>query len=252
MSIHSTRTEKILRIVVLLAFLTIWELLADFKIIDPFFVSSPLHIIQSAQWLFANGLWNDIRVSLAEFLWGMGLAVIFGIALGWLLGWYRTLNVMVEPMIAALNAAPRVALLPLLILCLGIGIESKVAAVFMGAFFPIVFNVMKGVSTIDKNLLQLSRSFGANDLQVFTSLGVPSSLPFLMAGLNIAIGRGLVGVFLGELIGGQAGVGFMMVQAGATFQTDKVFVGLVLLTGFGYALTELIKFFEKRFEKWRY
>ena len=244
--------DKLLRIFSVSLFLLTWELISYFEIVNPFFISSPSRIYISAQRLFANGLWEDIWVSLAEFLLGMSLAIIFGILTGWMLGWYRTIQVIFEPFITTMNAAPRVALLPLFILWLGIGIESKVAAVFMGAFFPIVFNVMKGVATLDKDLLQLARSFGAKDLMVFFSLVIPASVPFIMVGLHIAIGRGIVGVVLGEMIGGQAGVGHMMAVAGATFQTDRVFVGLLLLTGFGYTLTEGIKLLELKFEKWRY
>lgn len=251
MSSATAWSEKILVILVAFIFLGVWELLPALKLVDPFFISSPLRIIRAAQWLFAHGLWNDILVSLEEFLWGMALAILAGVMLGWALGWYRMLNIAVEPFIAMMNAAPRVALLPLLILWLGIGIESKIAAVFLGAFFPIVITVMKGVRTIDHNLLDLARSFGANGAQVFTSLAIPSTVPYIVAGLYIAVGRGLVGVVIGELLASQAGVGHMMARAGSTFQTDKVFVGLVLLTVFGYILTELIKMIEKKFETWR-
>ena len=251
MNSNLSRNEKILVFATTLVFLAVWELLSDLKWVDPFFISSPVRIIRSAEWLFTHGLWTDIRVSLTEFFWGMGLAIFFGVVMGWALGWYRTLSVVVEPFITMMNAAPRVALLPLLILWLGIGVESKIAAVFMGAFFPIVFTVMQGVRTIDKGLFELSRSFGANDLQVFTTLAVPSSVPYIMTGLHIAVGRGLVGVVIGELLAAQAGVGYMMSRASASFQTDKVFVGLVLLTGFGYVLSEILKSIDKYFESWR-
>ncbi len=251
MNYAPARYDKLLVLLAMLVFLAIWELLPSLKLVDPFFISSPSRIIHSAQWLFAHGLWNDIRVSLIEFLWGMGLAIILGVVLGWGLGWYRMLSVIVEPFITMMNAAPRVALLPLLILWLGIGIESKIAAVFLGAFFPIVFTVMKGVRTIDRSLFELARSFGANDARVFATLAIPSTVPYIMAGLHIAVGRGLVGVVIGELLAAQAGIGYMMARASSNFQTDKVFVGLILLTGFGYAITELIKMIEKHFESWR-
>ena len=251
MNASLTRNEKILVFTITLVFLSVWELVSTLKWADPFFISSPSRIIRSAQWLFAHGLWTDIRVSLTEFLWGMGLAIFLGVVMGWALGWYRTLSVVVEPFITMMNAAPRVALLPLLILWLGIGVESKIAAVFMGAFFPIVFTVMKGVRTIDKGLFELARSFGANDLQVFFTLAIPSSVPYIMTGLHIAVGRGLVGVVIGELLAAQAGIGYMMSRASSSFQTDKVFVGLVLLTGFGYVLTEVLKMIDKYFDSWR-
>lgn len=244
-------SRRFLAIIVLVALLTLWEVLPDLRLVDPFFTSSPSRIALAAQWLFAHGFWHDILVSLEEYLWGMALAIVAGVLLGWGIGWNRTVGAILEPYVTVFNAAPRVALFPLLILWLGIGIESKIAAVFMGAFFPIVFTVMKGVRSMDANLIQLARSFGARDLQIFSTLAMPSSVPFIVAGLEIAVGRGLVGVVIGELLAAQAGVGFMMSRASATFQTDKVFVGLALLTGFGYAVTELIKLIERRVETWR-
>jgi len=243
--------RRALAIVVFLALVGLWELLPALGLADPFFTSSPSRIAESARWLFAHGLWEDIRVSLVEYGWGMLLAVLIGVLLGWGLGWNETAAGLVEPYITVLNAAPRVAILPLLILWLGIGVESKIAAVFLGAFFPIVFTVMKGVRTVDASLIQLARSFGANDLRIFASIVMPSWVPFIVAGLQIAVGRGLVGVVIGELLAARAGVGHMMAMAASSFQTDKVFVGLLLLTGFGYLLTEMIKIAERHFETWR-
>jgi NitT/TauT family transport system permease protein len=231
--------------------LVVWEVLPSTGAINPFFTSSPSRIVKAAQWLFQNGLWNDILVSLGEFILGMFLAILLGIFIGFMIGWYGTLRAIVEPYVNMLNATPRVALFPLLILWLGIGIESKIAAVFLGAFFPIVISVMKGVKTVDPELIKCARSFGAKDRQVFTTLTLPACLPFIVSGLQIGVGRGLVGVVIGEMLASQAGVGHMMAQASATFQTDKVFVGLVLLTGFGFVLTEIIKQIEKRFDSWR-
>jgi len=234
-----------------LVFVGLWELLPALGVADPFFVSSPSRIFKAGHWLFAHGFWYDIWVSLIEFTLGMILAIVFGVVTGFLIGWYRSLNAMFEPFITILNATPRIALLPLIILWLGIGMQSKVAAVFLGAFFPIAITVMKGVRNIDETLLRCAHSFGASDHQVILTLAAPSSVPFLVAGLHIGVGRGLVGMVIGELLAAQAGVGFMMSRSASLFQTDKVFVGLLLLAGFGYFLTVLLKFIEKRIENWR-
>jgi ABC-type nitrate/sulfonate/bicarbonate transport system permease component len=246
------RYEKpLLAISAMVVFLSFWEILPSIGLANPFFTSSPSRIWRAALWLSANGLGTDIRVSLWEFTAGFVLALILSIPLGLLLGWYRRLNAMFEPFVSMLNATPRIALLPLIILWLGIGIESKIAAVFLGAFFPILINIMAGVNTIDENLLKCARSFGARDGQVFATLALPSSIPFIMAGMRLAIGRGLVGVVVGEMMAAQYGVGHMMAMSSAMFQTDRVYVGLILLTGFGYILTEMAKRLEKHFETWR-
>lgn len=235
----------------LLAFLLGWELLAWTGWIKPLFISSPSRIWRAGQWLFANGFWNDIRVSLAEFSAGLGLSLLVGVPVGVLLGWYGRLRAMFDPMLTALYATPRVAFVPLLILWLGIGVQSKIAVVFMGAVFPILINISAGLRSLDETLVRCARTFGANDRQLFVTVALPSSLPFLVAGMKLAIGRALVGVIVGELVASNAGVGHMMSVAGATFQTDKVFVGVILLAGFGWMMTMLIGLLESRFNAWR-
>ena len=246
------RYEKtILALSAVVVFVILWEVLPNLGLLNPFFTSSPSRIWHAAQWLFANGLWEDIWVSLSEFTTGFGLALLAGILLGLLFGWYWRLEAITEPFVTMANATPRVALLPLIILWLGIGIESKVAAVFLGAFFPILVNVIAGVKTVDATLLKCARSFGANDRQVFITLALPTSVPFIVAGMQLAVGRGLVGVVVGEMLAAQAGVGHTMAISSAMFQTDRVFVCLILLSGFGYGLTLLVKRLEKYFERWR-
>lgn len=139
----------------------------------------------------------------------------------------------------------------MLILWLGIGIKSKIAVVFLGCIFPILVNTITAMKTLDPLLLKCAKSFGANDYQIFTTIAIPSSLPLIISGMRLAVGRGLVGVVVGELVASTAGVGHMMSIAGATFQTDKLFVGIVFLSASGYLMTELLKQLEKKFDNWR-
>jgi NitT/TauT family transport system permease protein len=220
-------------------------------LVQPLFTSSPSRILIAARWLAGNGLWNDIWISLMEFSIGFSLAVIVGVPLGVLLGWYRRWHAVFDPFITMLYTTPRVALLPLLILWLGIGLSSKIAVVFLGAIFPILINVTAGMRTIDETLLQCARSFGAKDRQIFTTLALPSSVPFTLSGLRIGVGRALVGVVVGEMVASTGGIGHMMAVAGSTFQTDKVFVGIFLIAGFGYGITSLLNRLERRFDSWR-
>lgn len=232
-------------------FLIIWELAPRLGWVKPIFTSSPSRILIAGRWLFANGLWYDIWVSLTEFWLGFGLAVLIGVPLGIGLGWFRRLRAMLEPFVVVMYSVPRVALLPLIILWVGIGIESKIAIVFLGAIFPILISVMTGVRMVDELLVRCARTFGANDRQLLLTVVTPSTVPFMIAGLRLGAGRGLVGVVVGELVASSAGVGHMMSRAGATFQTDKVFVGVLLLALFGLFLSELFKYLEARVEPWR-
>ncbi len=250
-SLFKRYEHSVLAALGILTLLALWELLPALGLVRPMFTSSPSRILTAARWLAANGLWDDIVISTTEFSIGFSLAVLVGVPLGVLLGWYHRWYALVEPLVTMLYTTPRVALLPLLILWLGIGLASKIAVVFLGALFPILINVIAGMRTIDETLLMCARSFGATDRKIFTTLALPSSVPFTLAGLRIGVGRALVGVVVGEMVASTGGIGHMMSVAGSTFQTDKVFVGIVLIATFGYAITSVLNRLERRFDCWR-
>lgn len=251
MSAIKQNDHKVIGIVSVLTFLLLWELVYQLALIRPIFTSAPSRIIIAAQWLFANGLWYDIWISTLEFTLGFGSAMLVGIVSGMILGWNRQLGAIFEPFINLFNATPRIALLPLLILWLGIGLLSKVAVVFLGALFPILVNTISGLRTLDPSLVYCARAFGATPRQILLTIGLPSAVPFILAGMRLGVGRGLVSVVVAELVAANACVGYMMHIAGSTFQTDKVFVGLFLIAGTGYTLTAILSTFERHFERWR-
>jgi NitT/TauT family transport system permease protein len=235
----------------MLLFLALWELIPWLGLVKPLFTSSPSRIFVAAQWLFANGLWYDIWVSTRAFMLGFGLAIVAGIPIGVGLGWSRRLRALFEPFVVVLYTVPRVALLPLIILWLGIGIGSKVGIVFLGAVFPIIINVMSGIRTADETLLKCGRAFGATNRQLMLTIAVPGSIPFMITGMRLGASRALVGIVVGELVASSAGIGHMMSRAGATFQTDKVFVGVILLAIFGLVLSKSLGALEARVDSWR-
>jgi ABC-type nitrate/sulfonate/bicarbonate transport system permease component len=280
----------VLGVVAVLVFLTFWEGVGNrwtyfgwqlpfasaLPQINPMFTSSPSRIILAGDKLFFDGglgavlgalaagnmagawqaiakgsIWKDIWVSFQEFAWGYAMAVVFGIPFGMITGWYRRINYVFEPFVSALYATPRVALLPLFIIWFGIGINSKIAVVFAGAVFPIIISVFSGMRTLDANLVKCARSFGANDWQIFRTIALPGSVPFIITGLRLAVGRALIGVVVGELYAATAGVGYLITVAGATFQTDKVFVGVMIICFSGLTMMELLKGLEHRVEPWR-
>ncbi len=242
-------------------FLLVWESMGGalsrynpipFLRINPMFMSAPSLIFKAAVDMFSSGeIYHDLKISSIEFFWGYLLAVGVAIPFGILTGWYKRLSYIFDPFVNAMNATPRVALLPLVIIWLGIGILSKVGIIFLGAVFPMLINARDGVKTTPLNLINAARSFGASEWQVFKSVVFPSTLPFLLTGLRIAVGRALVGVLVGELYAATAGIGFMITVAGATFQTDKVFVGVLIFAISGIVLTDILDRIEHRFDKWR-
>jgi ABC-type nitrate/sulfonate/bicarbonate transport system permease component len=236
----------------MLAFLALWEAAVQFGWINPLFTSSPSRIVRTAVELFADGgIFYDIEVSGYEFLVGYGMAVVIGVPLGILMGWYSRIDAVLDPFVSALYATPRIALLPLMMIWFGIGIASKIAIVFLGAVFPILVNTITGVRTINADFIKVARSFGSSDRQLFLTVALPSSIPMLLTGLRLGLAHALVGIVVGEMYGATEGLGFLIATSGARFQTDKVMVGIILIAAAGVALTELLRFIEQRFERWR-
>jgi NitT/TauT family transport system permease protein len=233
------------------AVLGLWEAVSRTGAVKPLFLSSPSRIVATAIHMLASGeLVEHLRVSGAEFLAGYALALA-AIPLGLLTGWYRRLNFALDPFLTALYVTPRVALMPLIILWIGIGLWSKVAIVFLGAFFPICISTIAGVRTVDPVHLRVARSFQATQWRLFLTIVVPSCVPFILAGLRLGVGRGLVGVVVGELFGATAGIGYLISVAGSGFETDRVFVGVAVLCTFGLLCNEALVRLERRVEAWR-
>ena len=250
---YLNQEKKILGTVAVIIFLTAWELTGNtLQLINPMFMSAPSLVFKAGYQMFASGeIWNDLYISGIEFAWGYLLSVVFAVPFGILVGWYKRASYVFDPFINAMNATPRIALLPLVIIWLGIGILSKVGIIFLGAVFPILINTRDGVKTTPHNLLTAARSFGASEWVIFKSVVLPSTLPFILTGLRLGVGRALIGVMVGELYAATAGIGFMITVAGATFQTDKVFVGVLVFAISGMTAMELLTRLESRFDTWR-
>ena len=250
---YLSQEKKILGAAGVTIFLIIWELVGNvLQLINPMFMSAPSLIAKAAIDLFSSGeIYNDLYISGTELLWGYLLSAVVAIPFGIMVGWYKKMSYIFDPFINAMNATPRVALLPLVIIWLGIGILSKVGIIFLGAVFPILINSRDGVKTTPLNLLNAARSFGASEWMIFKAVVLPSTIPFILSGLRQGLGRAIVGVMVGELYAATAGIGFMITVAGATFQTDKVFVGVLVFALTGMIGTEILAKIEKRFDKWR-
>jgi NitT/TauT family transport system permease protein len=229
-----------------------WEVGANVGFVDLFFFSSPSRILAAGVQEVQNPrLWNDFQVSGTELVVGYVLAVVTAIPLGLFAGWYRKFNYFIDPWLNFLNSLPRVALLPLIVLWVGVGIWSKILVVFLGAFFSIMINTLVGVRTADAHLLEVARSFRASQTRIFTTVVLPGSVPFILAGLRLGVGRALIGVIVGELYSSNAGIGYMITIASHTLQTDRMLFGVLLLTFMGVLLVEVLRQVERRFQAWR-
>jgi NitT/TauT family transport system permease protein len=221
--------------------------------LKPIFISSPTLVAQAAfRMFFVTGeIWRDLAWSGLGYVLGLALAIAVGILLGLAAGWYRRFSYAAEPFLSALNATPQVAFLPLIVIWIGTGLSARVFIIFLLAVLPIAINAQAAVRTTDPRLVKVAASFGASDWRLFRTIILPGALPFLLAGLRLAIGRGMIGVVVGEIYGSAAGIGAMISQAGSRFETAKVFVGVLTIVAAGVLLVEIVQRLERRFDVWR-
>lgn len=235
--------------------LLVWEALPHLVTLGAgtkMYFTTPSHVGATLWTMMVNGtLWAPLGVSATGFGVGLLLSIAVGLPLGVLLGRSRTLNAMFDPFITAFNATPRLVFLPLLMLWFGLGVWSKVVIVFIGALFPILINTYEGVRNADRLLINVVRSFGASEWDVARLVVVPNALPYIIAGLRLAIGRAVLGVVVAEFFGAEQGLGVVMVQAASRYQVDVVFAGLVVFAVLSLVMTGLVRLLEDRLSRWR-
>ena len=232
--------------------LVLWEASVRLFVRGDLFMVPPSAVWTAFLRLARSGeLQRHLAISSVEFAYGFALAIAAGIPLGALMASSRTVRALFDPWVAALYSTPRIALAPLLIVWLGIGVVSKVALVFLSAVFPILMNTLTGVRVTDPELIEAARAFGARPRDVFVKVLIPAAVPFIVTGLRLGIGRGIIGVVVGELLGSTAGIGYMLYTAGQTFDTATIFVGVVVIGLFGITSDLALKWLETRLASWR-
>ncbi len=230
----------------------VWQLAWSLGWISPLFFSGPSAIAAKFVELVASGeLQSNALFSGRSFLAGFVLAVLFGVPMGILIGWYRRLNLALNPLINAFYATPRIALYPLIIIWFGIGSGSAIFLVFLASTMPILINTIAGVRNIDADLLRAARAFCATDRQIFQTVALPYSVPFILTGVRQAVAHGLIAVIIAELMAGNQGIGFMISYAGQTFATDTLLVGVLLTSFAGMVLGWLTERLQRYFQRWR-
>lgn len=215
------------------------------------FFTTPSKVAAAFQQLLINGeIEKHFYVSAIAFLAGLGLSIVVGLPLGLLMGRSQTLEALLDPYVTSFNASPRIVWLPLMILWFGIGIWSKIVIVFAGAVFPLLINTYAGVKNVNRVLVNVVRSFGANEWQLMKVVVLPNSLPYIIAGLRLAIGRAILGVVVGEFFGSSQGLGYMIASAATNYKVDVVFVGVAIFMALSVILTLAVKQLESRLASW--
>jgi NitT/TauT family transport system permease protein len=225
--------------------LTVWELVCRIFHIREFILPAPSMIARSLA-EFKGPILEHSWWTLITTLFGFGLAIVGGVLLGVAVGFSTLVYTGLYPLLIGFNAIPKVALVPILVLWFGIGAVPVVLTSFIISFFPIVVNVATGIATLEPELADVLRSLGASRLDVLRKVGLPRAMPYLFASLKIAITLAFVGSVLAETIGGNAGLGFLMVTASARFDVALVFAGLVAVAVMAVGLFAICVLIERR------
>jgi NitT/TauT family transport system permease protein len=229
--------------------LIVWEIVGPF--ISPIFFSYPSKIAVAFYALTASGdLPYYLGQSLEVMFYGLVAAIIVGIPLAVAMARVRWLDWALDLPINALYATPLVALVPLLVLWFGIYLKAKIIVVFLFAVFPILINTYQGVRECDKNMIEVARSFRSGEWSMWRDVLLPFAVPYIAAGIRLAIGRGLVGMIIAEFYTTISGLGFMVTRYANNFEMDKTFVPVIVLMVLGVSLTSGLKWVERRVAPW--
>ena len=244
-----TATNAAIRVISLVLVLTAWELIG--RQINPVLFTYPTAVANAATAMISSGeLWRYLSQSLIVLFAGLGLAAIFGIALGLVMARFWVIDIALDTYITALYSIPSVALVPVLVLWFGFEITAKTAVVFLFTFFPIVINTYQGVKNVDSHLIEVGRAFRCSEKDLWIHIVLPAAVPFIVAGLRLAIGRGLIGMVLADLYTAITGIGYLIARYASIYRTDAMFVPIVTLGILGITLTGILRFFERRVAPW--
>jgi len=240
----------LVRGVVITAFLIFWEWGANQM--NPIFMAAPTAIARAFVDMIASGelqraLWSSLQALVAGYV----LAAVVGIPVGLMMGRYRIIEYALDVFVNAFYAIPLVAFIPLIMLWVGLGIAAKITVVFLLAVFPILINTYIGVRNVSRDLIEVGEAFCANEREIFTKIVIHDAVPFIMAGLRLAVGRALIGIVVAEIFTSLAGLGSIIVTSANFFRTDKLFVPIIVLAIMGIGLTELVGWLERKVAPWQ-
>jgi NitT/TauT family transport system permease protein len=239
-----------LRVVAVAVGLVAWEIVG--RRVSPLLMAGP-SAIALAGWdmLLSGDLARALMASGSSLLAGFLVATVVAIPLGLAMGWYRPMEAMLDTYVTALYATPLIALVPLIMLWFGVGFWSRAVIVAVMAVFPILINTQAGVKDVSADLIELGRAFCASERAMFTKFVLPASVPFIMSGLRLAVGRAIIGEVVAEFFTALTGLGAVIVTAANNFQTAKLFVPVVVLMLLSVAFTGLVRGLERRLAHWK-
>jgi sulfonate transport system permease protein len=238
-----------IRIVSLAIVLAVWQI--GGQRVDQVLFTTPTAVAQASVQMVATGeLWSYLWPSLVVLVVGLLISAVAGIGVGLLLARFWVLDVGLDMYITFLYSTPTVALVPLIVLWVGFETTAKIVILFLFAFFPLVINTYQGVKNVDPRLLEVGRAFRCSERQLWTNIILPGALPFILTGLRLAVGRGLIGMVFADLYTAISGIGYLIIRSASTYRVDKMFVPIVVLGLLGITLTAVLRASERWIAPW--
>ena len=242
----------LVRVLLIVMFLLSWEMGAAYGLLDPYFFGRPSAILRDLGSMVGSGqIFHHAGVTLVEALAGFALGSLCGAATGFVLAGSPFLARVLDPILMVLYGIPRIALAPLFILWFGLGLTSKVVFAFVLVYFLLLFNTYAGLGSVSRGMVDVVRVMGASKTQILRLVVIPAITPWLLAGLKSGIGMAFLGAVVGEYVGGNAGLGWMICSAAGLFETNRVFAALCALGMLVAAMNALFAVVERRFLRWR-
>jgi NitT/TauT family transport system permease protein len=239
------------RSVVLLTFLALWEILPR-TVVEPGYLPPFSVVVRAAIGLFVSGeIWEHLSISLSRSLMGFALAVLVGVPLGLLIGWFREVEEYVDPFVQTLRQTPVLALLPVFILFLGIGEASKVAIIFWGTVWPILLSTISGVKEVDPVVIASARSMGARRLDLFRRVVLPATVPSIMTGIRLGATFAILMLVVAEYVGAKAGIGALVINSQYAFQIPKMYAAILILALLGLSTNAVLVRLQRRATRWK-
>jgi NitT/TauT family transport system permease protein len=241
---------NLIRVLSVATFFAAWEYWG--RQVDPVFLAPPSTILAAGIELSRDGtLLNAMKQSLLPFATGLALTIVVGITIGIAMAQWSLVEYVLDPFVNAFYAIPRIALVPLVILWVGLEFAGKVTILVSSAIFPVIINTFAGVKDVRGSMLEIGRAYGATETQIFFKITLPASVPFIFAGIRLGVGLAIIGIIIGEFFTAMTGLGGMIVEFANNFATAKLFVPVIVIALVGIALTGLVSWLEQLLSGWR-
>lgn len=240
------------RISIIIIFVALWEILPSIGMINPVLLSPPSEVAEALIKMISSGLLiNHILISLQRAFLGFTLAVLVGIPLGIFMGWYKSFDRFVDPLIQTFRNTSTLALYPVFILFFGLGETSKIAILFKAAIWPILINTISGVKNVDPLLIKSAKSMAVSNIFLFRKVVLPSSIPSIASGIRLAASISLVALIAAEMIGAKSGIGFLIISYQYNFMVPEMYAAIVTIALLGLILNYVLVWLEKKATNWK-